>query len=83
VVGVIANLAIYVALHTLFAETNDLAWGTAGFDVPGLASVQPVALCIGLVAALVLFAAKWPVLRTLGVCASLGLAAGLAGATGL
>ena len=27
VVGVIANLAVYFALHTLFAETHEVSWG--------------------------------------------------------
>ena len=36
-------------------------------------------LGIAVVAAVLLFRMKWSVLRTLGVCALLGLAAGLAG----
>jgi chromate transporter len=39
-----------------------------------------VPLAIALVAAALLFRLRWSVLRTLGVCALLGLAAGLAGA---
>jgi chromate transporter len=38
-----------------------------------------VPLAIALVAAVLLFRLRWSVLRTLGVCALLGLLAGLAG----
>jgi chromate transporter len=38
-----------------------------------------VPLVIAIVAAILLFRVKWSVLRTLGVCAVLGLLAGLAG----
>ncbi len=81
VVGVIANLAVYFALHTLFDVTTEVAWGPVHVDVPDLATLQPVALGIGVVAALLLFRAHWPVLRTLGVCAALGLLAALTGLT--
>jgi len=75
VVGVIANLALFFALHTLFASTTSLTWGPAHLEVPDLGTLRPVALGIGLAAAVLLFRLKWPVLRTLGVCAALGLAA--------
>jgi chromate transporter len=38
-----------------------------------------VPLAIALLAAVLLFRLRWPVLRTLGVCALLGLVAGLVG----
>ncbi len=44
-----------------------------------LDSVRSVAVVIAALAAVLLFKVKWSVLRTLGVCAALGLAAGLAG----
>jgi chromate transporter len=77
VVGVIANLALYFALHTLFSRTSWLEWGPITLEVPDLASLRPIALAIALVAAVLLFRAKWSVLRTLGVCAALGLMVGL------
>lgn len=82
VVGVIANLAVYFALHTLFADSSRHAWGPVSVDVPVPSSLDPVALGIGAVAAWLLFRAKWSVLRTLGICAALGLLAGLTGLTG-
>lgn len=80
VVGVIANLALFFAVHTLFASTTSLTWGPARLQVPALGTLRPVALGIGLAAAVLLFRLKWPVLRTLGVCAALGVAAGLVAA---
>jgi chromate transporter len=79
VVGVIANLAVFFALHTLFAETNEIPLGVASLEVPVLDSIRWVAVAIGAVAAVLLFRVKWSVLRTLGVCAVLGLIAGLVG----
>jgi chromate transporter len=77
VVGVIANLAVFFAVHTLFGSTTTATWGPARVEVPDWGTLQPVALVIGLAAAVLLFRLRWPVLRTLGVCAALGLAAGL------
>jgi chromate transporter len=79
VVGVIANLAVYFAFHTLFAETITAHWGFIGMELPDAATVKPLALAIAAVAAIVIFGFKWSVLRTLGICALLGGAAALAG----
>jgi chromate transporter len=81
VVGVIANLAVYFALHTLFADTTVIAGLGASLQVPVLGTVRWVSVAITAVAAVLLFKAKWSVLRTLGVCAALGLVAGLVGLT--
>jgi chromate transporter len=77
VVGVIANLGLWFAVHTLFART--LTVPGLSLVVPDVATVRWVALGIAAVAAALLFRVRWSVLRTLGVCAVLGLAAGLAG----
>lgn len=79
VVGVIANLAVFFALHTLFGTITTLAWGPVALELPAPDSLQPVAVATTLVAVVLLFKVKWSVLRTLGVCAALGLATGLAG----
>jgi chromate transporter len=79
VVGVIANLGVYFAVHTLFDDTLDVDSGPLSFELPDLTTLRPVPLVIALVAAVLIFRVKWSVLRTLGVCAVLGLAAGLAG----
>jgi chromate transporter len=79
VVGVIANLAVFFALHTLFGDTTKPTWGPIALELPVLSSLRPVAVAIVLVAVVLLFKVKWSVLRTLSVCAVLGLVAGLAG----
>ncbi|MDP8908107.1 MAG: chromate efflux transporter [Chloroflexota bacterium] len=75
VVGVIANLAVYFALHTLFAETTDATWGPLQLELPQLATLRPVAVAIALAAAVMIFKLRWSVLRTLGASAALGLLA--------
>jgi chromate transporter len=79
VVGVIANLGLYFAVHTLFSETRDAGWSALSLELPEPGSLRPVAVVVALVAAVLIFRLKWSVLRVLGVCALLGLAAGLAG----
>lgn len=73
VVGVIANLAVYFALHTLFADSASVAWGLVRFEVPQLDTLRPVVLFIGVAAGVMIFRLRWSVLRTLGACALLGL----------
>lgn len=79
VVGVIANLGLYFALHTLFDTTHTLTTGPLHLQLPALTSVQPVAIAITAVAAVLAFRLNWSMLRILGLSAALGLAAVLAG----
>lgn len=79
VVGVIANLAVYFAIHTLFSDASLLHWGPIHLLVPDLGSFRPLALVIGVIAGLLLYRANWSVLRTLSICAVIGLGGGLAG----
>jgi chromate transporter len=79
VVGVIADLGVYFAVHTLFSRTVDVDRGPLHLELPDPATLRPVPLAIALLAAVLLFRLRWSVLRTLGVCALLGLVAGLAG----
>jgi chromate transporter len=79
VVGVIADLGVYFAVHTLFSGTVDVDRGPLHLELPDPATLRPVPLVIALVAAVLLFRLRWSVLRTLGVCTVLGLVAGLAG----
>ena len=78
-VGVIADLGVYFAVHTLFSGVVDVDRGPLSRELPDLTTLRPVPLVIAAVAAVLLFRLRWSVLRTLGVCALLGLAAGLAG----
>ena len=77
VVGVIANLAIYFAIHTLFREVSDVTWGPVRLQLPVPGSLKPLSLAVALFAAFLIFRARWSVLRTLGACALVGLVAGL------
>jgi len=77
VVGVIANLAIYFAIHTLFREVSSFTWGPVDLQVPHLDSLKPLSLAVVAFAAILVFRAKWSVLRTLGACALVGLATGI------
>ncbi|MFF0378426.1 chromate efflux transporter [Actinoplanes missouriensis] len=80
VVGVIANLGLYFAVHTLFTTVTA---GPLGLQVPQWDTVRWTPLAIAVIAALLIFRAKWPVLRVLGVSALIGLLAGLAGLPGI
>jgi chromate transporter len=77
VVGVIANLAIYFAIHTLFSDVTTVTSGPVDLQLPEPGSLKPLSLAVAALATLLLFRAKWSVLRTLGACALIGLAAGL------
>jgi chromate transporter len=79
VVGVIANLAVYFAVHTLFATTHPATWGPLRLELPEPASLRPVSLAITVAALVMVFRLRWSVPRTLAVCAGLGLTAALAG----
>ena len=79
VVGVIANLGVVFAIGTLWRDSHLAVWGPVHLLVPDWATFRPLSAAIALIAAVLLFQLKWPVLRTLGVCALLGLTAGLLG----
>ena len=78
VVGVIANLAGYFALHTIFDDTSKVTTGPLSFEVPVLESVQWAAVAITALGCVVIFRRGWSVLRTLGLCALAGIVIGLA-----
>ena len=77
VVGVIASLAVFFAVHTLFDATRALAWGPFDLEVPVLGSWDPLAFGLTALALGLLFGRGWSPLRTLGLCAAVGLVAGL------
>lgn len=77
VVGVIASLAVFFALHTLFDETRHLVVGPLDVEYPLLASVAWPSLAITVLGCALVFWRKWSVLRTLGACAAAGIALGL------
>jgi chromate transporter len=77
IVGVIANLSLWFALHVLFARVNTLALGPARLQVPELSSLDWRALILAAVAALLVFRARWNVIKVLALTAAGGVALGL------
>jgi chromate transporter len=77
VVGVIANLAIFFAVHTLFGTVNTASKGPIAVQAPDPTTLQVGSLAITALAGLLLFRRGWSVLRTLGGCALIGLVAGV------
>jgi chromate transporter len=82
VVGVIANLAVFFALHTLFDDTREVGTGPLHLDLPVLSSWDPLAFAITGIALVAMFWRGWSPLRTLGLCAALGLGAFAVGLVG-
>ncbi len=68
VVGVIANLSLWFALHVLFARVDERHLGPLRLFVPDVASLDVVALALSVVALVLIFALRWSIVATLGVC---------------
>ena len=66
IVGVIANLAVYFAAHTLFTQSQDWRLGAMHAQIPVATSISLPAVALTVVACLLIFIVKWSVLRTLG-----------------
>ncbi len=78
VVGVIASLAVFFALHTLFDATRTVTTGPLDVEYPVLTSLDLASLAITALGCALVFWRKWSVLRTLGACALAGIVLGLA-----
>ena len=79
VVGVILNLAVWFAIHTVFAEVRPVrAYGLA-FGAPVPTSVNGWALLLSVAAAVAIFRFKAGMLPTLAACAAAGVLLYLAG----
>jgi len=74
VVGVIASLALYFAVNTLFDETREVDAGPVHVLAPVWSSLDGWAVALTVFALGLVFWRGWSPLRTLGVCAVLGLA---------
>jgi chromate transporter len=79
VVGVIFNLAIWFAVHTLFREVVALRGYGFAFDLPKPSSLDPWALALALAAGLALIRFKAGMATTLAACAMAGALLRLAG----
>lgn len=76
VVGVIANLALWFALHVLFTRVETVEAGPLRLQSPDLATFDWRAAIIALVAVMLIFRMKWGIIATLAVTALLGLLLG-------
>jgi chromate transporter len=74
VVGVIANLALWFGLRVVFAQVERVPIGPAAIDVPVWSTLQPSALALAVLAAVLLFGLKQGLARTLAISAAAGLA---------
>lgn len=79
VVGVILNLSIWFAIHTVFRETLPVHSFGMSFDAPLLRSVDPWALALSVAAATAIFRFNAGMLQTLAACASAGVLFYIAG----
>jgi chromate transporter len=79
VVGVILNLAVWFALHVLFAEIAEVRALGMSIDVPVPASVNVPSLILTLAALVALFHLKIGMIPVLAACAALGVAYHLGG----
>jgi chromate transporter len=80
VVGVVLNLAIWFAIHTIFGATVPIrAWPLA-FDAPVPSSLDPWALGLSLAAAVAIFRFKAGMIPTLVSCCAAGMVLHLTGA---
>lgn len=79
VVGVILNLSIWFALHTLFRETAPVHAFPFAFDRPVLTSVDVPALLLAIAAATAIFRFKLGMLTVLAGSCAAGVALRLAG----
>lgn len=77
VVGVIANLSLWFAIHVLFGEVGTLALGPLQMVLPEPASLNPAATAIGLLSAYLLLWRHWPIAGVLALAALCGGAASL------
>ena len=74
VVGVILNLAIWFALHVIFAKVEARDIGPLHLQIPDFATLDPIALAIAAIALIALLRFKMPVMALLALSAALGLA---------
>ena len=79
VVGVVLNLAIWFALHTIFREVTPVHGYGLAFDRPMLASVDPWALALSVAAIIAIFRFKVGMITTLLACSAVGILLHLAG----
>ena len=80
VVGVVLNLAIWFAIHTVFRQTVPIRFFPLSFESPQLTSVDPWALALSVAAAIAIFRFKIGMIPALGACCAAGVVLYLVGA---
>eukprot|EP01037_Dinobryon_pediforme_P015526 gene15526-15673_t len=73
VVGVILNLAIWFAVHTIFREMTPFRFHGFGLDVPVLTSIDLWAAVLALAAVVAVFRFKASTVATLLACSCIGM----------
>jgi len=73
VVGVVLNLAVWFALHVLFAEVNEVRWLGMKIEVPVPGSANVPSLILTLGAILAVFRFKIGMIPVLLACSALGI----------
>jgi chromate transporter len=81
VVGVVLNLAIWFAIHTVFHEVRPVRGFGFSFEAPMPGSVDPWALALSAVAMVAIFQFKIGMIPTIALCSAAGIVLFLAGAT--
>ncbi len=74
IVGVIANLSLWFATHVFFGQVNLVGYGILQTIQPEVSTIQPDAIVLAAVAALLLLWRKWSIVPVLLLSASLSLA---------
>jgi len=73
VVGVILNLALWFAIHTMFTDVRSVSFGPLSFDAPVLASANLWAMVLALGAMIAIFRFKVGMIATLLACSAAGI----------
>jgi chromate transporter len=74
VVGVVLNLAVWFAIHTMYRETVAIRAFPFSFDAPRLASLDPWALFLSAAAIVAIFGFRIGMIPTLAGCCAAGVA---------
>jgi chromate transporter len=74
VVGVVANLAVWFSLHSLFRLTVPVRTMGLSFDAPVFTSIDPWAVLLTIIAGIALLRLKCSVLQTLAISAAVSIA---------
>lgn len=77
VVGVIANISLWFALHVFFGTVEPLHWGPVQSIWPQIGTLQPLPIGLAAIAAILLLGRDWSLPRVLLICAALSLISGL------